>query len=171
MNSAIRTWRSILTVLLTLPVAGYVSAQGDAGHAGGQNIEDMKFSASPGMPSCSTGAVLSGDPSKGPSIILGKTAKGCSVPWHWHTPNEHLMMVSGVARLEMKGGKPLTLRAGGFALMPSKHIHRFHCTATCLLYVYSDAPYDIHYVDAQEKEISPDDALKAVKEKAGGPKK
>jgi len=164
MNSANSIPRTLLTVLFTLPLAAPAFAQADSSHAGGQNIEAMKFGMSPGMPSCLTGAVVDGDPSKGPSIILGKSPKGCSVPWHWHTPNERLMMVSGVARLEMKGGKPLTLRAGGFALMPSKHVHQFQCTATCLLYVYSDAAYDIHYVDAQEKEMSPEDALKAVKQ-------
>jgi hypothetical protein len=76
------------------------------------------------------------------------------------------MMVSGVARLETKDAKTLTLRAGGFAMMPSRHVHRFRCISSCVLYVYSDAAYDIHYVDGQGKEISPDDALKAVKKTA-----
>jgi hypothetical protein len=39
------------------------------------------------------------------------------VRWHWHTPNEHLMLVSGRARQE------------------------------CVMYVHSDGPFDIHYVD------------------------
>ena len=69
------------------------------------------------------------------------------------------MIVSGVARLETKDGKPLTLRAGGFALMPSRHVHRFRCTSSCVLYVYSDAAFDIHYVDGNGKEISPDTAV------------
>ena len=73
------------------------------------------------------------------------------------------MMVAGVARIEMKDSQPATLRAGAFALMPAKHIHRFTCTQSCALYIYSDAAYDIHYVDGQGKEISPDEALKPVK--------
>jgi hypothetical protein len=60
----------------------------------------------------------------------------------------------------MIDGKPVVLRPGGFALMPSRHVHRFTCTKSCTLYVYSDAPFDIHYVDGQGKEISPDVALK-----------
>ena len=75
------------------------------------------------------------------------------------------MLVSGVARLEMKDGKPFTLRAGGFAKMPSRHVHQFRCEQACLLYVYSDASFDIHYVDGQGDEITPAEALKAVKEK------
>jgi hypothetical protein len=49
--------------------------------------------------------------------------------------------------------------------MPSHHIHQFRCSSgPCDLYISSDAAFDIHYVDAQGKEISPDEALKAVKE-------
>lgn len=156
--------RAMLAASLVLSVAGAAWAQGDADHAAGQNMADMKFGPFPGMPTCSTGSVQNGDPGKGPSFILAKAKTGCTFPWHWHTPNEHIMMVSGVARIEMKDGKPLTLRAGGFAMMPSKHVHQFHCTSACALYVYSDAPFDMHYVDAQGKELTPEDALKAVKE-------
>jgi mannose-6-phosphate isomerase-like protein (cupin superfamily) len=126
----------------------------------------MKFIAFPGLPTCTTGSVQSGDPTKGPSIILVKAASGCSIPWHWHTPNENLMMVSGVGHLEMKDGKPLALRAGGYAMMPSHHVHQFRCAGPCSLYIYSDSAFDIHYVDAQGKETPPEVALKAVKETA-----
>ncbi len=74
-------------------------------------------------------------------------------------------MVSGVARLETKDGERFTLRAGGFARLPAGHVHRFGCDRGCLFYVYSDAAFDIHYVDGPGKEIPPDEALKAVKEK------
>ena len=169
MNDRYHLWRAMLAASLIFSVAGLARGQGPAGHPGVQNMAGMKFGMVPGMPTCSTGSVQSGDPSKGPSIILAKTAAGCSVPWHWHTPNEHLMMVTGVARLEMKDGKPQTLRAGGYAMMPSRHVHQFLCTSSCTFYVYSDAAFDIHYVDGQGKEISPDDALKAVRKAA--PKK
>jgi hypothetical protein len=49
--------------------------------------------------------------------------------------------------------------------MPSHHAHEFRSTTACTLYVYSDAAFDMHYVDADGKEISPEEALKAVKEK------
>lgn len=158
-------WTSLLATL-TLCVAGSVRAQEAAGQMTGQNMAEMKFVPFPGMPTCTTGAVQSGDPSKGPSVILAKATAGCTFPWHWHTPSEHLMMVTGVATVEMKDGKPLKLQAGGFAMMPSHHVHRFTCAAACALFVYSDAPFDMHYVDAQGKEIPPEAALKAVGETA-----
>jgi quercetin dioxygenase-like cupin family protein len=160
-----------LPALLALFSAAGAHAQGTAGPAIGQNMSEMKLSGFPGLPTCTTGAVLNGDPSKGPSIILAKAAAACVIPWHWHTPSEHLMLVSGVAKAEMKDGKSVTLRAGGFALMPSKHVHQFTCLEACALYIYSDAAFDIHYVDVQGKDILPEDALKAVKETPTAPPK
>jgi len=136
------------------------------GQSAGQNVTEMKFAALPGLPTCATGSVQNGDPAKGSSIILGKMQAGCSIPWHWHTPGEHLMMVSGVARVEMKDGKPLILKTGGFAMMPSHHVHQFHCEQDCMLYIYSDKAFDIHYVNGKGTEISATDALKPLKEMA-----
>ncbi len=126
----------------------------------GTNVKNMKFSAMPTLPACATAAVPQGDPAKGPAFILGKVQKNCVIPWHWHTANENIMMVSGEARLDIKDGIPLTLTAGGFAMMPSKHIHRFTCISACTFYIHSDAIFDIHYVDPQGQEIATDVALK-----------
>ena len=137
----------------------------------GRNVAQMKLVAFPGLPPCARAAIESGDPTKGPSVLLAKMAAGCTVPWHWHTPNEHLMLVSGVARVQMKGEPPLTLRAGGYALMPAHHVHQFRCVSACTMFVYSDTAFDIHYVDARGREITPAAALKAVGETAVQPKK
>jgi quercetin dioxygenase-like cupin family protein len=158
--------KMIFLVLLVLSMAAIAGAQEAMVE---RNVADMKFGPVPGFPTCATAAVQQGDPSKGASILLGKLTAGCVIPWHWHTPNEHLMMVSGTARMEMKDGKPFTLRPGGFALMPSHHQHQFRCTTACTVYVYGDGAFDIHYLDKQGGEISPDDAMKAVKEKATKP--
>jgi quercetin dioxygenase-like cupin family protein len=152
----------VLAASLVLAPLRLSEGQGPVGHPTARNIAEMKFEPVPGMPACAPGAVLSGDPAKGPSIIIGKLTPGCTVPWHYHTPNEHLMMISGIARVEVKDGEPITLRAGGFALMPSRRVHQFRCTTACALFVHSDAAYDIHYVDAQGNEIPADEALRAV---------
>jgi len=151
-----------LCLLIALPTAA--SAQSSAGAPMGRNLADMTFTPIPGLPTCATGAVQTGDPAKGSTIIVSRISAGCVFPWHWHTPNEHLMLASGVARLEMKDAAPLTLRAGGFALMPSKHVHQFTCEQTCLLYVYADAAFDMHYVNGAGTEIPATDALTMVKE-------
>jgi quercetin dioxygenase-like cupin family protein len=75
------------------------------------------------------------------------------------------MMVKGTARLDMKSGKPITLQPGGYAMLPSKHVHQFLCTNSCLFYVHSESTFDTHYVDGQGKEVPPEEALKSVKHK------
>ncbi len=157
-------WWATIAGASILSLSGSVRGQGPAG--GAANVAEMKFVTLPGLPTCATGAVEDGDPTQGPSIILAKAAPGCSFPWHWHTPSERVMIVTGVGRAEMKDGKPVALRPGGFAMMPSHHVHRFSCEGNCEFYIYSDAAFDIHYVDGQGIEITANQALKAVGETA-----
>ena len=123
-----------------------------------RKLSENKFGPTPGLPSCIATAVESGDPTKGASVIVFKGKAGCFIPWHWHTPAEHVMIVSGSAK-EMKGGSTAVLGAGGYAMMPAKHVHQFTCTAACVAFVSSNAAFDIHYVDANGKEIPPEAAL------------
>jgi quercetin dioxygenase-like cupin family protein len=155
----------MLVVLLIAALPLLAQAQNMMNQPATRNLKDMKFMNFPGLPTCAVGSVQSGDPTKGPSVIAVKLATGCSIPWHWHTANEQLTFVSGTARFEMKDGKPATLTAGGFVENPAKHTHQVRCTSACALYVISDGPFDIHYADAQGKELSADVALKAVGEK------
>src|SRR5258706_433643 len=60
-----------------------------------RKMSDNKFAPMQGLPQCVTLAVESGDPTKGPSVILFKATAGCMFPWHWHTPTEQVMIVSG----------------------------------------------------------------------------
>lgn len=136
-----------------------------------KNATEQKLTNLPNIPKCGTAAVLSGDPSKGPSTLLIKFTGSCAVPWHWHTPNEQLMMASGVGRFQMKDAKPVLLRPGGYAFAPARHVHQFSCASTCLAFLQSDGPFDLHYVDGSGKEISMDEALKKPKAPAAHAKK
>lgn len=168
--NVVRRLVAVLSVVSLASIAGSALAQA-ASDGIVHNVGDVKFAAFPGMPTCTMGSVQAGDPAKGASVILAKMATGCVFPWHWHTPNEHVMIVSGTARVEMRNAKAVTLKSGGFALMPSHHAHQFHCTKSCLLYVYSDTAFDMHFVNDKDQEISPDEALARVKEKAAAPPK
>lgn len=166
MNSKYNLW---LVVLITFFIAATARAQEMS--SSGRNVPEMKMTTMPAMPGCVLGSVQNGDPTKGSSIIFSKTSSGCLIPWHWHTPTEHVMMVSGVARVEMKDGKSLTLRPGAYAMFPSRHVHQFRCQQACQMYIYSDAAFDIHYVNAQGDEIPSADALKAAGKKVATEKK
>src|SRR5262245_56044726 len=89
-----------------------LSAQGQAIFAPATKSKLVNF---PGLPTCMKGSVQNGDPSKGPSVILGKGLAGCRIPWHWHSATEQLMMVTGSAKVEMKDGAPIVLHPGDYA--------------------------------------------------------
>jgi quercetin dioxygenase-like cupin family protein len=142
-------------------------AQPPAAQPGARNMSEVKFGPIAGVPTCVQIAIESGDPAQGAFVVLVKAKTGCAVPWHWHTATEQLMLVEGTARIQMKDmDKPVALRAGGFAIMPSRHVHEFRCTQTCTFFIHSDQKFDIHYVDPQGKEISPEQALKPLNETA-----
>ena len=163
------TGKVLMALGMCVGLSTAASVYGQEPHTAGvaRNVTEMTFVNFPGMPTCATGSVQSGDPATGPSIIFAKMKAGCVFPWHWHTPTETLMIVSGVAHAQMKDGTPVTLRAGGFAVMPARHVHQFRCSTACSLYIHSDVAFDMHYVDAQGNELSPADALKPFRETPG----
>jgi quercetin dioxygenase-like cupin family protein len=124
-----------------------------------------KFGAIPNAPDCFTVAVERGDPTKGPSVILARFAPGCVAPFHWHTPSETAMVVSGSLEATMKGDKPFVAHHGDFLYLPAHHVHRATClgSAPCLVFLTSDAAFDIHWVDAAGQEIPLETALKNIK--------
>jgi quercetin dioxygenase-like cupin family protein len=124
------------------------------------SMASTKFMNLPMLPSCMTISAQRGDPMKGASVLLLKGKSGCVVPWHWHTVNENLMMVSGKAKAEMKSGGAHTLTAGDYLFLPGKEVHRFTCISSCVLFNQVDGAFDIHYVDADGKEIPVEQALK-----------
>src|SRR5215472_6724636 len=89
------TMRSILVRALLIAVTAAAGAMpADAWPSGpvmAVNPKTMKFIAIPDMPSCTSAAILRGDPRSGPAWVLLKVASGCQVPWHWHTATEELV--------------------------------------------------------------------------------
>ena len=130
-----------------------------------KNLNEQKFEPFPGTPACLTGTALAGEPAKGPALFEVKFTTGCTVPWHWHTPDEHVMLVSGIGRMEMKDSKPVTLHAGAYAMMPGHHAHQFTCVSACVMFLRSDGVFDTHYINADGKEIPPEEALAKKKKK------
>jgi quercetin dioxygenase-like cupin family protein len=154
----------LCTSVLLLTCSASVAAQESSEAAIIKKAATSKFITVPNVPACITVAVERGDPATGPSVLLNRFAAGCSVPWHWHTPNEQLMIVSGVLRIEMKGEKPVVQRAGDFALMPARHVHRATCVgAPCVFFLSSDGPFDVHYAGPSGEEITLAEAQKQSK--------
>lgn len=160
-----------LAGLICLGVATFALAQGPGERPIVNKEATAKFGPAPNLPDCSQSLVESGDPSKGPSVLLVKLSPACAVPWHWHTPTEHVMVVTGILQLQAKGEKPAALGRGDFALMPARHVHQAKCQSStaCEFFIHSDGAFDIHYVNAAGQEIPADEALKGT-QKAPPPK-
>jgi len=146
----------------------HAEAENDADKMITMNPQAMKFTSIPDMPPCATAAILRGNPRTGPASVLLKLASGCRVPWHWHTANESLLVISGRGTVEMRDAPPLQFAPGAYASLPSHHQHRASCTRSCLLFNAADAAFDIHYVDGNGEEISLE---KALRPPAGAKKK
>lgn len=128
-------------------------------------LAGAKFGPIPNAPECFTVAVEKGDPGTGPSVVLAKFTPGCIAPFHWHTPSETAMLASGSLELQMKGDKAMVAHHGDFVFLPPHHVHRATClgSAPCLVFLTSDAAFDVHWVDAEGKEIPLAEAVKNAK--------
>ncbi len=124
-------------------------------------LASTKFVTLPMLPSCMTLSAQHGDPMKGAAVLLLKVKSGCVVPWHWHTANENLMMVSGKGKSEMSSGAH-TMAMGDYLYLAGKQVHQFTCISSCLVFDVIDGAFDIHYVDREGKEIPVEQALKPM---------
>jgi quercetin dioxygenase-like cupin family protein len=152
----------LFCVFVMLLVAG-VSVEGRAqGQPSIVPLASSKFDPVPSTPACLTGAVQHGDPARGAAVLVAKLTAGCTIPWHWHTQNENVIMTSGKGRVEMKGEAARALVAGDYFFMPSGHQHEFTCVTACTFFNIIDGAFDIHYVDTNGKEIALEQAMKSV---------
>lgn len=127
-------------------------------------FNDVKFEHLPFLPDCLMIHSEHGDPATGPSHILSRMTPGCVIPWHWHSPNEYMLIVSGAYENQPRGEAAFIMHSGDYAYLPSHHQHRGMCRGpeSCIGYLYSDAASDVHWIDEQGQDISVTDALKAV---------
>jgi quercetin dioxygenase-like cupin family protein len=132
-------------------------------------LASTKFTTLPVLPSCMTISAQRGDPMKGAAVLLLKFKSGCVVPWHWHTANENLMMVSGNGKAEMSGGAQ-AMAMGDYLYLAGKQIHQFTCISSCLVFDVIDDAFDIHYVDKDGNEIPVEQALKTTAKPAAAKK-
>ena len=136
--------------------------------AAAQNVPSIvtmstsNFSTPADSPACLTTAIQHGNPKSGASVLLSKYTSGCVIPWHWHTTNESIVVVSGNGKLEMKDQPAQALAPGDYFYMPSKHAHQFTCNSDCTLSITSDSARDVHYIDTAGNEIPSAQALKLL---------
>jgi quercetin dioxygenase-like cupin family protein len=160
-----RVFLMVLTAVSVISLPRCLAAQGTEEKSIVASAVSAKFGTVPNAPQCFTVAVERGDPGKGSSVLLANFAPGCVAPFHWHTPSETAMIVSGSLEVQMKDDKAFVARHGDFAYLPGHHVHRATCLGSnpCRVFLSSDAAFDIHWVDASGQEIPLETALKNAK--------
>ena len=139
---------AILVALLGVPVSG-ASEPATADQMKGEvkPLNAVQFAPDDDV-KCLQSALETGDSTKGPSTFILKAPPGCVVRWHFHSAQEQAIVVRGKVKMEMDAHAPVTLEAGGFAMMPGRMAHQFSCVGRtpCLITVVFDRPYDIVWV-------------------------
>ena len=124
------------------------------------NTDQGKWSENPVVPGAHF-MVVSGDPSKGPSLQYVKFEPNAAIGFHWHTPAEVLMGDSGTMEVQMwKSENTIKITSGSYGRMPGHMIHKAKCISNepCTFYLESPGVFDIHLVDDKGNELKPKSA-------------
>jgi len=89
-------------------------------------------------------AVLQGDPAKENVDIFFKVPGNFSVPYHTHTSQERMVLVSGELEVTYDNHETAIIKKGDFAYGPAKLPHKAYCRKgeDCILYIGFVAPLD-----------------------------
>jgi quercetin dioxygenase-like cupin family protein len=89
-------------------------------------------------------AVLHGDPAQRNVDIFFKVPANASVPRHWHTSAERMVLVSGELHVTYDGHKTTVLKPGSYAYGPAKLPHTAECknAGPCVLFIAFESPLD-----------------------------
>lgn len=89
-------------------------------------------------------AVLHGDPAKRNVDIFFKVPANASVPRHWHTSAERMVLVTGELHVTYDGHKTAILKPGTYAYGPAKLPHTAECKSAspCVLFIAFESPLD-----------------------------
>jgi quercetin dioxygenase-like cupin family protein len=98
-------------------------------------------------------AVVHGDPAKPNVDVFFKVPGGSTIPEHWHTSAERMVLVSGELTVTYQGQQPTTLKKGMYAYGPAKLSHKATCAKgdPCVLFIAFESPLDAVPTDAAAK--------------------
>ena len=97
-------------------------------------------------------AVLHGDPTKANADIFFKVPANFTIPSHWHTSAERMVLVSGELHVTYEGQPTTVLKSGMYAYGPAKLAHKAVCgnAAPCVLFIAFESPVDAMAVESGE---------------------
>ncbi len=107
--------------------------------------KELKWGPAPAfMPKGTELTVLHGDPSKANADVLLKIPAKATVPSHWHTSAERMILISGELHVTYSGQERAVLKAGSYAYGPPKLRHDAVCVSDvpCVLFIAFESPVD-----------------------------
>jgi quercetin dioxygenase-like cupin family protein len=111
--------------------------------------------ASPAFPPGMKMAVIYGDPAKPAQYVLrGKMPAGYKIPPHFHSKDELVTVISGVAQMGMgdkvdpKEAKQLP--QGSFTMLPAREHHYLVAKTALVVEVTGMGPFDIVYINPDD---------------------
>ncbi len=98
-------------------------------------------------------AVLHGDPAKDNVDVFFKVPGKSTIPPHWHSSAERMVLVAGELHVSYEGQKPAVLKVGTYAYGPAKRPHQAYCASAvpCVLFIAFESPLDAVPVEAGKK--------------------
>lgn len=135
-------------LLVFMAAVSYANAQAPAQElALTRNANDAQLTwggCPPFMPAGCGIAVLHGDPAKDNVDVFLKVPAKSTLPLHWHTSAERMILVAGELHVTYEGQDKAMLTVGTYAYGPAKRPHDAVCVSTvpCVLFIAFESPLD-----------------------------
>ncbi len=148
--------RCALLLLLGM-VGSFANAQApDQEQALSWTADDAQLKWGPCPPFLPKGcgiAVLHGNPANDNLDVFFKVPAKSSLPLHWHTSAERMVLVAGELHVTYDGQQPAVLKPGTYAYGPAKRPHEGFCASDvpCVLFIAFESPLDAVPVESTEK--------------------
>jgi len=136
------TFVTVILIFLILPGYSQVEEKAFIWNADDENLEwhpCLEF-----MPDDCRLAVLQGNPEEHNADVFFKLQGGTTVPHHWHTSAERMILISGELHVDYDGQDPVVMRPGTYAYGPAKLPHVTTCISDepCILFIAFEEPVD-----------------------------
>lgn len=137
----------ITSVLITLSFVSSIGVAKNKEPAIVKTWEDngLKWTPAPAfMPEGTELSVLHGVPSKKNADAFFRMQPKATIPSHWHTSAERMILISGELHVTYEGQEKIILKTGNYAYGPAKLSHEAFCASEtpCVLFIAFEAPVD-----------------------------
>lgn len=139
---------AIISALLL--VGGWSVAGDDQAFVRDYESAEIEWGPCPAfMPDSCGLAVLQGDPKKRDTDVLFRMRGGTTVPHHWHTSTERMVLLAGEMKVDYDGQAPVVVEPGDYAYGPPELPHTTYCQSEedCVLFISFDKPVDAFAVE------------------------